>query len=201
MKSASRPYASPLREEQAAATRARIVEALAGLLETQDVQDISLAEVAQRAGVAERTLYRHFPTKYDLFAAMYQWVAGDPGRVEDLRPSSVEDALGLVRHVYPRYAANPRVIRQMNSWRTGEDLRHERAPARRAQVERAFGDVVKKLPPKKRRRAMAVMHLLTSSDAFLMMHDFWDLDGEEAADAVTWAIRTLADSIRERGMP
>jgi len=51
------------------------------------------------------------------------------------------------------------------------------------------------------RRVQAVVNLLSSTDAFLHIHDFWGLDGEEAAEAVEWAIRTLTDSVRERGMP
>ena len=48
MKSASRSYASPLREEQTAATKLRIVEALAALLDENHTADVPLAEVAQR---------------------------------------------------------------------------------------------------------------------------------------------------------
>jgi len=201
MKSASRSYASPLREEQAAATKRRIVEALAALLDESQTADVSLAEVAHRAGVAERTLYRHFPTKFDLYFALYQWVAGEPAAGDNPRRRSVEEVVALVRQVYPAYARHPRVLRSMNTIGTGEDVRRQRAPERRASVERAIGDIVKGLPPKKRRRVLAVINLLSSSDAFLHMHDFWGLDGDEAAEAVAWAIRTLTDSVRERGMP
>src|SRR3954447_17576376 len=111
MKSASRPYASPLREEQAAATRRRIVEAMAELLDEHDIDDVSLADVARRAGVAERTLYRHFPTRFELYGALYQWVTGDPGAPDDVRLRSVDDVIALVRQVYPRYGEHPRVLR------------------------------------------------------------------------------------------
>src|SRR3954468_20512942 len=98
MKSASRSYASPLREEQTAATKRRIVEALAALLDENQTADVSLAAAAHRAGVAEGTIYRHFPNKLDLDSALYQWVAGDTGTGDNPRPRSVDDVVALVRH-------------------------------------------------------------------------------------------------------
>src|SRR6476646_4835253 len=126
MKSASRSYASPLREEQTAATRRRIVEALAALLDEDHTTEVSLAEVAQRAGVAERTLYRHFPTKLDLYSAVYQWVTGISTSMDVGRPRSVDDVIALIRHVYPTYALHPRVLRSMNTVGTGEEVRQLR---------------------------------------------------------------------------
>src|SRR2546423_13233229 len=106
MKSAPRSYASPLREEQAAATRRRILDGLSELLDERRADDISMADVAQRARVAERTLYRHFPTRLDLFRALFQQLVGEPDG-DALRPGSIDEIIAIVRTRFPRYAAQP----------------------------------------------------------------------------------------------
>jgi AcrR family transcriptional regulator len=73
-----RPYRSPTRERQAEQTRARIRSAAEELFVAQGYVATSLREVAQRAGVAERTLYAAFPSKAALYAhALGVAVVGD----------------------------------------------------------------------------------------------------------------------------
>lgn len=59
------------RRADATENRARIIEAARAEL-TLDAADIRLNAVAQRAGVGQGTLYRHFPTRADLLAEVYR---------------------------------------------------------------------------------------------------------------------------------
>lgn len=61
-----RSYSSPLRAEQAAATRLRVLDAAIDLLHEADSGDVAIPDVAERAGVSVRTAYRVFPTSEDL---------------------------------------------------------------------------------------------------------------------------------------
>jgi AcrR family transcriptional regulator len=67
--SAKRKYELRKRAEQMGATRRRITEAAIDLHGTVGPARTTLSAVAERAGVERRTLYRHFPTETDLFAA------------------------------------------------------------------------------------------------------------------------------------
>jgi len=64
------PVTAARRRSDAAENRARIVEAARAEL-TED-PDFRLNAVAQRAGVGQGTLYRHFPTRADLLAEVYR---------------------------------------------------------------------------------------------------------------------------------
>jgi AcrR family transcriptional regulator len=64
-----RKYELKKRAEEMAETRRRITEAAIELHGTVGPSRTTLSAVAQRAGVERRTLYRHFPTEADLFAA------------------------------------------------------------------------------------------------------------------------------------
>ena len=64
-----RKYELKKRAEEVAETRLRITEAAIDLHGTVGPSRTTLSAVAKRAGVERRTLYRHFPTEADLFAA------------------------------------------------------------------------------------------------------------------------------------
>jgi AcrR family transcriptional regulator len=64
-----RKYELKKRAEEMAQTHLRITEAAIELHGTLGPARTTLSAVAERAGVERRTLYRHFPTEADLFAA------------------------------------------------------------------------------------------------------------------------------------
>jgi AcrR family transcriptional regulator len=64
-----RKYELKKRAEEMAATHLRITEAAIELHASVGPSRTTLSAVAERAGVERRTLYRHFPTEGDLFAA------------------------------------------------------------------------------------------------------------------------------------
>jgi AcrR family transcriptional regulator len=64
-----RKYELKKRAEDVAATRLRITEAAVALHGSLGPSRTTMSAVAEQAGVERRTLYRHFPTEADLFAA------------------------------------------------------------------------------------------------------------------------------------
>src|SRR5215813_2304510 len=64
-----RPYRQRERADHVAKTRRRIAEAAAELHGTVGPARTTISAVAERAGVGRPTVYRHFPTEADLFAA------------------------------------------------------------------------------------------------------------------------------------
>ena len=74
-----RKYELRRRAEQVADTRLRITEAAIDLHGSVGPARTTLSAVAERAGVERRTLYRHFPSEADLFAACSaHWFAANP---------------------------------------------------------------------------------------------------------------------------
>jgi TetR/AcrR family transcriptional regulator len=54
--------------------RAQILQALAGMLETNAGQRITTAKLAERVGVSEAALYRHFPSKARMFEGLIEFI-------------------------------------------------------------------------------------------------------------------------------
>jgi AcrR family transcriptional regulator len=67
------PYRPTERTEaRRAAARERIVRAAHGLIARGGYREAPVAAVAARAGVATGTVYRHFPSKAELFAEVFR---------------------------------------------------------------------------------------------------------------------------------
>jgi len=66
-----------LRERQRQETRDQILRAVGRQLEGGSLDDLSFAEVAREAGIGERTVYRHFPTKEALLGAFWAWMQSE----------------------------------------------------------------------------------------------------------------------------
>jgi AcrR family transcriptional regulator len=75
---ASRPYRSALREEQARATRRRIVAAGRELFVTQGYGPTTVDAIAERAGVSRKTVFTSVGGKAALLKLAWDWtLAGD----------------------------------------------------------------------------------------------------------------------------
>src|SRR5918998_1501329 len=106
---AKRKYELKRRAEEMAETRLRITEAAIELHGTVGPSRTTLSAVAERAGVERRTLYRHFPSEADLFAACSSHYFGanpwpDPAEWRAVRDprDRLERALGEVYAYYER---------------------------------------------------------------------------------------------------
>jgi AcrR family transcriptional regulator len=70
------PYRATVQTEaRRAAVRERVVDAARELIARGGYQEARVAAVAARAGVATGTVYRHFPSKADLFAEVFRSVS------------------------------------------------------------------------------------------------------------------------------
>jgi AcrR family transcriptional regulator len=61
-------------------TRARLLAAARELIETGGYRSASVVAIAERTGVAAATLYRHFPSKEELFLEVFREVCGGEER-------------------------------------------------------------------------------------------------------------------------
>jgi AcrR family transcriptional regulator len=104
MKSTTRPYRMSARAESAEATRARIVAALNELFRERFLDDISLADVAERAGVSVQTVLRRFGSRDGLFEA---GASAGRERIRDERFSTpVGDLDAAVRNLVDHYESD-----------------------------------------------------------------------------------------------
>ena len=192
----SRRYSSPLRAEQAEATRDRVVDAAIDLLQTTDPGVFGMQDVADRAGVSLRTVYRTFPTKDDLLEgvlaavkARFDEIAGTPPTTREEFDVSVTGAVRAVYELEPLYRALFATIAGRQAHRSG-------AEERRQSFESAFADDLAGLPEDRARLIVSLLHLVTSARTVLWLKDYAGLDANDATEAIGWAITALSDAAR-----
>jgi AcrR family transcriptional regulator len=185
--------ARSLRQEQTALTSGRILEAAAAAIAEDGPSALSLGAVAARAGISERTLYRHFANKRELIEGLVRWVYDEVAR--DFSPAAFHSPADIVASIRPSFEQLDRLkdfyaVLQMLPEAT--DAMREDQAVRRDDVSRGMEPVTSSLPEERRRAIVAVAHLLTSSRALYFLQQIWDMDSDEAAAACAWAVEVVA---------
>jgi AcrR family transcriptional regulator len=154
---ARRPYRMVARAESAAATGERILDAAIGVFWDSPGGQVSLDEVARRAGVSVQTVIRRFGGRDGLFAAGAEREVERVRRQRDTAP--IGDVRGAVRVLVDHYEElGDRALRLL--------AEEERAPAMRDVAERGravhrewcarvFGPALARVAGAERRRRLA----------------------------------------------
>jgi AcrR family transcriptional regulator len=155
-----------------------------------------MAAVAKRARVAERTIYRHFKTRAELFAAAGEWIEDN---VFSYIPFTSPDELpDIFRKLCKRFDRYPHLARAIAMTRAG---RRVRAGFRRHLIDRhhkSMAPLVRHLGPKEVRQAEALTSYLNNVLAWNAMREDFGMSSNEIADAIEWALTTLLKDIRQR---
>jgi AcrR family transcriptional regulator len=192
-----RKYESPLRRQQIAETRERIVAAGSEIVHgasSWDWRDLTVRAVAKRAGVNERTVYRHFTGERELRDAVMgrlQEEAGLP--FDDLTLDEFAAVVARLFDFLSSFAAEPRTPKDPTF--VAVDERRRRALL--AAVERSTDG----WSETDREMAASLLDMLWSVAAFERLVAVWGLDTGQATRAVTGLIGLLVDAIRAGRRP
>ena len=194
--SAVKRQSSELRDEYAALTRGRIVAAFVEQLAHGVADDVSMAEIAKRAKVAERTIYRHFKTRAELLAAAGEWIEDN---VFGYVPFTSPDELpAIFRKLCKSFDRHPHLARAIALTRAGRTMR---ADFRRRLIEHhreAMVPLTRHLKPKEVRQAEALASYLNNVLAWSAMREDFGMSSGEIADTIEWALTTLLKDVRRR---
>jgi AcrR family transcriptional regulator len=184
-----------LQEARAAVVRERVLAGVAAVLAAGD--DLTFAKVARAADVPERTVYRHFPTREALLAAVFDWANRRIGFDGEL-PVDREGAVALVRRVFPGFDDIAPVIRELLIAPEGLAARLSNKQARQEAAVQVVRSDAPGLDPATTERVAAAVQLLMSAATWQVLRDYWDRDGTEAAETAAVAIELLLDGARHR---
>jgi AcrR family transcriptional regulator len=192
-----RRYDSSLRRERAAQTRERIVDAglqLAHECPVWDWRPLTIRAAAERAGVSERTVYRHFPSEREFHDAVMQRLEEEAAvTLEGMRLEDVADATA---RVFAHVSSFPMVSRTpLEPTLTATDQR------RRAALLNAVAAAAAAWPETDRTMAAGILDVLWSVMSYERLVTAWELPPAQAAGAITWVIGLVEAAIREGPRP
>jgi AcrR family transcriptional regulator len=188
--SKSRTYRSELRADQADETRRRILDALVEVM-AGGMASVSIPAVARQAGVSVPTVYRHFRSKRDLFAALYPHVVYRGAMTRLPLPESLDEFGPGLRKQFAHLDAIGDVERAAMLSPAGEEARRSNMPSRIERTRMLTDAIVPAGSPIDRERLTRLLVILTGGAAFRTWRDDLGCSPDEAADDVEWAVRTL----------
>ena len=186
-----------LADRRTEVTRSAIVDAVVVALEEEHPAALRMDDIARRAGVTVRTVYRYFPTKQALL-----------DEVAEIQRRRVEAMSGSARALYDdqstwlpalwrTFADDITSVRAQHRAAIGSKLRATRLEESRRGVRVTFAREHPHLSDADLDRLVDGVIAVTSSSMFLELHDRMGWDVDEAAQMSLWMVDALIDRAEE----
>jgi AcrR family transcriptional regulator len=196
--SLTRPYHSPARQARREQTRQAIVEAFIAQLSDPGRAALSPAAAARAAGVSIRTVHHYFPDAEAQLAAVAAEVETRLFPRPAALPHSPAELPALVTAVYRAAEGQLPLLRALVASSVGSQIRRRRA--RRLQ---AIQDTLEQIGAghDETRRAIAIVSLLASADAGVVLADQYGLTLDQAGQACAEATRAIISHLTTQATP
>lgn len=196
---ARRTYDNRARQQKAAQTRERIVAAGSELVHAFDAwnwRDLTFKAVAERAGVGERTVYRHFPTERHLHDAVMQRLESEAGiSYEDVNLTNIDDVTARVFASLQRFSVRRSVDTPQDPTFVGVDAR------RREALVRAVSASAPAWSAAQQQMAAALLDVLWNVPSYERLVGVWGIDGTDATRAIGWVMAKVISAIEDDDAP
>ncbi|HET8710263.1 MAG TPA: TetR/AcrR family transcriptional regulator [Spongiibacteraceae bacterium] len=194
-----RRYNSPLRQQQTADTKERIIAAGAELvhqLPAWDWTNITARAVGERAGISERTVHRYFPTERKLRDAVIQRMVQESGvSIGELK---LDDFAGITKIMFSylmSFAAQPLTTPVLDpSLATMDQIRCSALRNAIAQATPGWSE-------RDRENAAAVLDIFWNLPPYERLIQVWGFDADRAVGLMTWLIGLVNEAIRNGKHP
>ena len=194
---ARRRYDGTLRRQQAAETRERIVAAGSTLLHGSPIRDwraLTVRAVAERAGVNQRTVYRHFANERALRDAVMHRLEAEAGI--DLATMRLADVAEVTARIFRHVSSYPLAPRR----RVDPTLSEAGQRQRKALLD-AVAARTARWPPADRLVAAAMFDVLWSVASYERLVVDWQLDHKQVIRGITWVVKLVEEAIRKGRRP
>ncbi len=188
-----------MRQQKAAQTRERIIAAGSRLVHEFDSwswRDLTFRAVAERAGVGERTVYRHFPTERHLHDAVMARLESEAGiAYEDVDLTNLAETTARVFTALQRFSVRESVPTPRDSAFVSSDQR------RREALLRVVSAASPHRPEQEQRTMAGLLDVLWSPASYERLVGAWALDGADAMRAIEWLMARVVEAIEDDGPP
>jgi AcrR family transcriptional regulator len=192
-----REYDGTSRRASAGVTRERIVAAGSSLLHDASVRDwrsVTVRAVAERAGVNERTVYRHFRNERGLRDAVMHHLEEQAG--VDLTAMGLDDIADVASRIFEHVSAYPLEPRELLDPTLSDASRRQREA-----LIAAVSDATDAWSDADRAAAAALFDVLWSVSSYEHLFVDWKLDHDEAVRAIVFLIGLLAEAVGQGRRP
>lgn len=190
-----RQYHSDVRSARKEETRQHILDILVEKMVHENFALLSMDDIAGAAGVGIATLYRHFPNREALLDGLSSEFNRRVGSVSPPR-TSTEIAENIARD-FKVFDEHPGLVQAFFMSELGRNARSRGRAKRIEAIRTALQEVTQRLEEPERTQIIAVIAYLASLQSWVTMTSEFGLTGEQAGQAVAWAIQTLLASLTQ----
>ncbi len=197
----------PISDRKTSLTRQAILDALLEVIGDGQLHNFSVQAVADAAGVAHRTVYRHFPNREALLEGLGEWlngrfVAALGIGVDDFHPTVTAAELGRVSATgYLIFAQHAKLVSAYVTLAVSAHIRLKSRLRRSRWFEQLTAAHASHLCESDVEAVAAILRLIGSTVAWHFAHEHSGASPESLARAVRWAVDTLVADLAAGGGP
>jgi AcrR family transcriptional regulator len=175
-------------------TRQAILDAAVDLLETEGMVELTMRAVARCAGMSERTLFRYFATRDELFDAIA--VAAHERMQVPPPPTTVAELESHPALLYRTFESRKKLVIAGLHSTLSDRIRANAARTRWAAIERLVEDFARARPPRARKLATAQVNYYLGASTWNFYRHHFGFSLADSVAAAEQAIRLALDSLR-----
>lgn len=189
------PQVRSAHDRQRESTRKVILDSAMTMLREEPASTISHEAIADRSGIAARTVYRHFPTRGHLGTAVWARIRDETGT---RWPTTEADIAPAVRAQFAQFEKHETFVRASIVAPAMADYRAHGSAEGRAAFQQSLAAVTSDLSPAESRRLIAVCVAMYSAPFWQMLRDRGKLSAEEARQAAASAFEAVISAAKAR---
>jgi AcrR family transcriptional regulator len=182
-------------DRQRESTRKAILDSAMTMLREEPTSTISHEAIADRSGIAARTVYRHFPTRGHLGAALWARIRDDTGT---RWPTTEAEIVPAVRAQFAQFEKHEAFVRATTFAPATSDSREHGYAEGRAAFGQSLAAVTRDLSPAEGKRLIAVCVAIYSAPFWQMLRDRGKLSAAEARETAAMALEAVISAAKSR---
>lgn len=189
------PERASAHERRRAATREAIIDAAVAMLRQNPGAPFSHEVLAEKTGIAARTIYRHFPTRADLTTAFWGRIRDDTGTRWPETESGIATSVKTLFRQFERHA--PFVRAAIAAAAATNSPVHGSAEGRAA-FGHALAGLLERLPAAEQQQLIAACLAVYSAPFWQMLRDRGQLSSTAAAETAARVLEAAIGEARRR---
>jgi AcrR family transcriptional regulator len=190
-----RPNALSAHDRQRESTRNAILDSAMAMLREKPAQTVSHEAIADRSGIAARTVYRHFPKRGDLVGALWARLRNETGTQW---PATEADITRAVRAQFAQFEKHEALVRASIVASATTDYPAHGSAEGRSSFAQSLAAVTHDLSTAQSRRLIAVCVAIYSAPFWQMLRDRGKLSATEAREAAATALDAVISAAKAR---
>jgi len=189
------PQRQSAHDRQRETTRQAILDSAMTMLREEPASTISHEAIADRSGIAARTVYRHFPTRGHLGAALWVRIRDETGT---RWPTTEADIAPAVRAQFAQFEKHEAFVRACLFASATTDYKAHGSAEGRAAFGQSLAGITRNLTPAEGQRLIAVCVAMYSAPFWQMLRDRGKLSAVEAREAAAMALEAVIAAAKDR---